>query len=530
MFLRLGLLAALCLPPLTAQKAPTPERDPAREFFARGEVVHVRLRLRPEERQKLRDKPREYAAADLRIDDAVFPNVGVKLKGAAGSFRAIDERPGFTVHLGKFDGAERFHGLARFHLNNGAQDDSRLCEWLGHEVFTAAGHPAPRVAHARVWLDDQDQGLYVLRESFDKQFLVRVFGSDAGNLYDGGFCQDVDTDLEKDSGKGPDDHADLHTLRDLCSGVDRERGDALAAAIDVPTFVDFVALESMLGHWDGYSRNMNNFRLWLPTGGKAVFLPHGMDQLLGDTDYSVLDHPPAIVASAVLQVPAFRKRYRDRLKALLPHVQPARLVPKLEAMAAKLQKELRTVGDDAVQAHAEAVRSLVDRVRARADNLDKQSKAPEPKPLQLAVGKAMALKNWNTAAETGGVELAKKGFQGVSALHVQCQPGEDGERVAAWRTHVLLGKGRYQLRGTARCDKLVPTPKDGDGNEHGGVRLRVDGAISERLTGDRNWTALVCDFEVGEFQRNVELACELKALGGQGWFRFDSLSLVRLPD
>jgi hypothetical protein len=524
------LVAALALAPLAAQKAPEPDRDPAREFFARGEVVRVRVRLRPEARQQLRDKPREYVSADLRIDDALFPKVGVKLKGSAGSFRTVDERPGLTVNLGKFDAAERFHGLNRFHLNNSVQDDSRLCEWLGNEVFTAAGHPAPRVSHAHLWLDDQDLGLYVLRESYDKQFLLRVFGTVPGNLYDGGFCQDIDADLEKDGGQGPDDHSDLHALRDLCAGVDRFRGDALAAAIDVPMAVDFIALESMLGHWDGYSRNMNNFRLWLPSGGKAVFLPHGMDQLLGDVDYPVLDHPPAIVASALLQVPAFRKRYRDRLKALLPHFQPARLVPKLEAIAAKLQQELRTIGEDEARAHADAVQSLVERVRARAGKLDGQSRAPEPKPLQLAIGKTQGLKDWQTAAETDGVALAKKGFQGVAALHVQCQPGHDGERVAAFRTHVLLGKGRYQLRATARCEKLVPPPKDGDGNEHGGVRLCADGSISERLTGDRQWTALTCDFEVGEFQRNVELRCELKALGGQGWFRFDSLQLARLPD
>ncbi len=521
-------LAFLTLASLPAQKAPEPDRDPARSFFARGEVVSVRIQLQPSEREKLRHKAREYVPAELRIGDEVFAQVGVKLKGAAGSFREIDDRPGFTVHLGKFGGEARFHGLTRFHLNNGAQDDSRLCEWLGHEVFTAAGHPAPRVAHARVWLDGKDHGLYVLRESFDKQFLVRVFGNDSGNLYDGGFCQDVEANLEKDSGEGPDDHSDLHALRDLCRGVDANRGEALAAAIDMPAFIDFLLLESMLGHWDGYSRNANNYRLWMPTQGKATFLPHGMDQLLGDNDYSVLDHPPAIVASATLQVPSLRKRYRDRMKALLPHFQPARLVPKLEAMAAKLQKELRA-GDGDVQAHAEAVRSLIDRVRARHESLEKQSRAPEPKALQLAIGKSLALKTWNPAAETDGIELAKRGFQGIPSLHARCTHG-DGVRHALFRTHLLLGKGRYRLRGIARCDDLVQPPKDGEGNEHGGVRLRVDGNHSERLSGDRNWQPLECDFEVGEFQRSVELACEVKALGGQGWFRADSLQLVRLPD
>lgn len=529
--LLLAVLTALAVAPLAQSPAPkaAAERDPARAFFERGEVVTVRLQLRPPERQKLRDKPREYATADLTIGDQLLPEVGIKLKGAAGSYRDVDDRPGLTVHLGKFGRAERFHGLQRFHLNNGVQDDSRLCEWLGHEVFAAAGLPAPRVAHARVWLDGKDLGLYVLRESFDRQFLLRVFGTTAGNLYDGGFCQDVDADLEKDSGDGADDRADLHALRDLCRGVDPARDQALAQAIDVPGCVDFILIESMLHHWDGYSRNANNYRLWLPTGGRAVFLPHGMDQLLGEPDSSVLDHPPSLVASAVLQVPAFRKRYRDRLRALVPQVAPSRLVPKVEAMAHKLQKALANDGD-AARAHADAVRSLIERIRSRAEQLERQVRAPEPKPLQLAPGKTLVLKTWNPAAETDRLELAKKSYQAVTALHLRCLERTDEPQRGRWRTHLLLGKGRYQLRGTARCEDVEPPPKDGDGNPHGGVRLRAGDASSDKLGGDHNWGPLVCEFEVGEFQRNVELACELVGHKGRAWFRLDSLQLARLPD
>ncbi len=524
------LLLLALLGTAVAQQKPEVDKDPARTFFQKGAIVRVHIKLEPAERQKLREKARVYAAASLQLDGDDMGKVAIKLKGAAGSFREIDDRPGFTVHLGKLGGEHRLHGLQRFHLNNGAQDESRLCEWLGHEVFAAAQYPAPRVAHAHVWLDGQDLGVYVLRESFDKQFLLRAFGSSAGNLYDGGFCQDIDQNLEKDSGDGPDDHADLKALRELCADVDGKREDPLAAAIDIVAFVDFAALESMLQHWDGYTRNANNFRLWMPTGGKLSFLPHGMDQLFGDSDASVLDHPPTIVASAVMQQPTFRKRYRERLRALLPMFAPARWQPRLEAMADKLQKELRTISADAVRSHADAVRDLEARLMARYQSLERQVKAPEPKPLPLAIGKSVPLKAWNPAAETDRVELAKKSFQGVTALHVHCLDRGDEPRRGIWRTHVLLGKGRYQLRGIARCEGIVPPAKDGDGNEHGGAVLRVDGSTSERLHGDRNWQALVCDFEVGEFQRSVELACDVQAFLGRAWFRFDSLQLARLPD
>ncbi|MEQ1632141.1 MAG: CotH kinase family protein, partial [Planctomycetota bacterium] len=457
--------------------------DPARTFFRKNSFVQVRIDLSETAREVLRDRPREYTEATLQIDDATFVKVGIKLKGAAGSTREFDDRPGFTVHLGKFGGTERFHGLRRFHLNNGVQDDSRLSEWLGHEIFERAGYPAPRVAHARVREGERDLGVYVFREAFDGQFVRRVFSDQKGNLYDGGFCQDIDADLEKDSGEGPDDHSDLRRLAASCSGVDRDRTDQLDEVLDLDRFVDFAALEAMLGHWDGYTRNANNFRLFVPVEGRACFLPHGMDQLLQDPDASILDHPPAIVASAVMQQPALRKRYRERLRALLPVFAPDKLKPRLDAIASELQREWRAFDEDGARSNAEAVRNLEERFEARYRALTAQVKAPEPKPLQLAIGKPMRLLTWHPAAETDRVELGKKSFQGTAALHVHCLERGDEPRHGAFRTHVLLGKGRYELRGTARCAEIEPPPNGDDGSEHGGVCLRADGSKSERVTG-----------------------------------------------
>lgn len=516
------LTLLLCASAAVAQK-PKADADPAHDLFARPGVVQVRITLDDAARQHLREKPREYATARLQLGEQQFAAVGVKLKGAAGSFREFDDGPGFTVHLGKFGGEARFHGLLRFHLNNGAQDDSRLSEWLGHEMFQAAGHPAPRVTHARVRVDDRDLGVYVLREAFDRQFLQRCFGDVHGNLYDGGFCQDIDADLEKDSGDGPDDRADLRALCELCRGVDADRAAALAEAVDLTRFLDFAALEAMLGHWDGYCQNRNNFRLWLPTGAGAVFLPHGMDQLLGDSEAAVLDHPPAFVASAVMQVPALRKRYRERLRALLPLFAPARVQARFDAVVRALEKEYATLDAERRRQHLDAARDLMQRLQDRHRALEKLVRGPEPKPQALAVGKSLQLRTWHPAAETEGVELGKKDYRGVATLMLACTGGGDSARHAAFRCNLLLAHGRYQLRAVARCEGVRAD------DEHG-MALRVDDAASELGRGDHNWRPLRCDFAVGEFQRNVELRLDLEATAGKAWFRFDSLQLVRLPD
>jgi spore coat protein H len=518
-------------PPAPATVAPA-DPDPARTFFAKGEIVHFDLVLDPTDRRKLKDKPREYVPCTIKVDGKeTWLKVGIKLKGAAGSFREIDDHPGFTVNLGKFGEQQRFHGLNRFHLNNGAQDDSRLSEWLGYEVFTAAGRPAPRVAHARVSLDGQDLGIYVLREAFDKQFLWRVFGNTHGNLYDGGFCQDIDQDLQKDAGDGPDDHSDLHRLLELCRDFDVERTTRYEQIVDVDAMIDFCALEAMLGHWDGYSQNRNNFRLWFATApARAVFLPHGMDQLLGDADASILHYPSSLVANALMQNPVWRKRYRERLKLLLPVFAPQKIVPRLKVLAQKVHKELQSSDPRAANNYDDAVRNLIDRIEARYRNLQTQVRAPEPKPVQFPGNRPIALRTWHPAGETDRIELGKKGFQGVTTLTIASTARGDEPVQGAWRTTMLLGQGRYRLLGTARCDKVEGPPKDADGTEHGGVRLCVDDQRSEKLFGDTNWKPLVCEFEVGEYQRDVELRLELRAMAGRAWFRLDTLQIEKVPD
>lgn len=511
---------------LLAQAKPPAPSDPAKKFFASGPIVQVAITLQPSDRQTLRDKPREYVQATITLEgeSKAWTNVGIKLKGAAGSFRKIDERPGFTIHLGKFGGTERLHGLKRFHLNNGVQDASRLCEWLGCEIFTKAGYPAPRVAHARVTLDGEDLGLYVLREAFDRQFLLRTIGNANGSLYDGGFCQDIDRNLEKDSGDGPDDHSDLARLRAACANADPDHPTKLLGALNVDAFIDFMALEAMIAHWDGYSQNRNNFRLWCSAElGSSMFFPHGMDQLFDRTSESVLKHPAAIVANAVQQNPIWRKRYRERLKALLPLFKSNSLNKKIKAHASKLQKELKRTDDKAARDYEDAVRNLMNKVDERYRNLQKQVREPEPEPLRFRSDQGHKLEDWNAAGETSHVDLKKRSYGGAASLHIACRSRGEEERRGAYRTTVLLSAGKYLLSAMVRCDDLEALA---DGT--GGVRLMAGKNASQSLLGNQKWTELNCEFEVQEFRLPVELRLELRGRDGKAWFRCSSLQLQRL--
>src|SRR5688572_1955805 len=167
-------------------------QDSSVEIFTNGVVPRIQLTISPEGIAALRVSPRQYVKAVVREGTNVWREVGIHLKGAVGSFRGIDGKPGFTVSFEKFAPEQRFHGLRKIYLNNSVEDASYLNELVGSELLRAAGLPAPLVTHAVVEMNDKPLGLYVLKEGFAEEFLARHFRHPDGNLYDIGPGHDVD--------------------------------------------------------------------------------------------------------------------------------------------------------------------------------------------------------------------------------------------------------------------------------------------------------------------------------------------------
>src|SRR6185369_7291411 len=93
-----------------------------------------------------RGQRRTSVKAKVKEGGRVYTNVAIHLKGAAGSFRPIDDNPGLTLNFDKFVHGQSFHGLDKFSLNNSVQDPSFLSEKICRELFEVAGVPVPRAA------------------------------------------------------------------------------------------------------------------------------------------------------------------------------------------------------------------------------------------------------------------------------------------------------------------------------------------------------------------------------------------------
>lgn len=491
-------------------------RDASDEFFEQGRIPQLRIQLSDSQAQRLREDARRYVQATLLENgDTTYAQVALKLKGAAGSFRELDDRPAFTLNMDRHRKNQRFHDLEKFHLNNSVQDESYLCELLCARLCQAAGLPTPRVTHARVWLNERDLGLYVLKEGFDKRFLQRHFRDASGNLYDGGFLRDVDAELEKDGGDGPDDFSDLHALVEACRESDPEtRWRRVAEKLDVDPFLTFMAIERLTCHWDGYTCNRNNYRLYFdPASGRAHFFPHGMDQMFGDPGFPVFEHSEPIVAAAVLQNPEWRAAYRARVDQLLPLFAPAKLHATVDAAVERLKPVLVELGPDARAQQAERVRELKERLSARAGQIAEQRNRREPEPLLFGEQGLVELADWYPAKESDDAQVEAEERDGRVELVIRAGAGE--RCVASWRRKVLLAQGEYRLEARVRTRSVDPLV-----DEQGtGAGVRISGGRREnKVVDSADWRTVSYDFQVSEPSRQVELVAELRARTGEARF------------
>jgi hypothetical protein len=262
-----------------ARVSPESNGDVASDrLFQRNEVLTFKLTLDGDAMQRLNATPDAFVSGTFTYDTIVVRNVGVRIKGES-SARHLGKKAPFKIHFGKFVPHQEFMGLQSLTLNNMVQDPSMIRESLAYELYRAAGVPAPRTGFANVYVNDQLFGLYLNVETEDRVFLGRAFADPSGNLYKGGSGVDLRmTDVAKfnqEEGKTNDD------LKALVAAV-AAGGDALfygaAAPIDTPRFLQMLAVDTIIGHWDGYVGPNNYFIYHEPTIQRWTFLPWGADQ------------------------------------------------------------------------------------------------------------------------------------------------------------------------------------------------------------------------------------------------------------
>ena len=543
--LTLVLLLLCCGQFLHAKDEP---KDPRRTntaaaaaLFSNGVPLQIEIQISDADVKTLKKDSRKYVSATVietlpagnqlpPSSQIIYTNVGLHLKGSAGSFRQIDDpKPAFTLSLNQFNIEQRFHGLRKIHLNNSVQDASYLNELLAGELFRAANVPATRVAHAMVTLNGKRlQGLYVLKEGFTKDFLALFFKKTNGNLYDMDPGREITEKLKKDMGDGPNDWSDLKALVDATKEQDpSKRWEALGRVLDLDRFVAFMVMEVMTCHWDGYCLGRNNFRVYADRdSNKILFFPHGTDQMFQNPTSPI--HPPnmqGMLAQVVMRTPQGRRMYREKFGMLFTNVFKAELLTsRVDTVTAQVAPLLATYDQSWANEFRNQAAGVKDRIVQRGAEIRKQLAMPQVAPLQFVSGVAKP-PEWRTETQPNIAKLDRAKDDGRSVLHIVALTTNT---VASWRSKLLLEGGRYRFEGMARSSGIVPLAGDKKGP---GAGLRISQqSRTNSLISDKTWTRVAFEFEAASPDDEVDLVCELRAQKGEVWFDADSLQLVRIKE
>jgi len=495
-----------------------------------GPIQTFELVIAPDQFESLRREPRKSVPASVRSGTNEWTSVGVRVKGAAGSTRPIDDLPALTLNVDKFKQGQKIFGLDKLHLNNSVQDGSRMSEIVCADLYRRAGVPATRATHALVRLNGRNLGLYVLKEGFDRSFVSRHFKDASGNLYDGGFLRDIDQQLELDAGKTPPDWRDLQNLAAACNLPDAAiRKAQLAKLVDVERFLTYLALQVMTEDWDGYPCNRNNYRVYHdPSAGRFTFMPHGMDQMFGQGGMPLNRGFEGMVAARIIQAPEWRSGYFDRIETLLTNVFTTNaILANFDAAVSRrepaLSKLSRGEADDIRSNTRDLRRRIIDRVA----DIHRQI-ASRPKPSRILANGLIEVGRWQPRtqdAEGGRTEIVQEPADGRQLLRIELtRPG-----ILSWRTRLELPEGRYRLEARAKVQDLVTSP-----NERGtGLGVRLSGTTRQNrpqneLQGSTGWTTVQFEFAI-ETLAEVELVAEMRGLKGTGYFDAKGFRLSRLP-
>jgi spore coat protein CotH len=243
------------------------------------ETFHdLSLELSQDSMRSLARNPSRYVAATLVYEDQSL-EVGVHIKGSS-TFSPLNGKPSLKVNVDWSVPDQDFLGHKKFNLHNQLIDPSMMSEMMSYATLRAAGVPAPRAAYARLTINDQPYGLYTVVEQPDGDFLDNWFPGPDGNLYeDGGDHCDLDHvscfEKERDP-EGSDDALDRLAADSALTGDAWDA--AMQADLDWDAFVRGLAIEALIAHWDSYSYDTSNYRIYHdPAADKMTFLPWSMD-------------------------------------------------------------------------------------------------------------------------------------------------------------------------------------------------------------------------------------------------------------
>ena len=268
----------------------------------------------------------------------------------------------FSIDFDKNRPAQRFKGLSKLNLKWFKDDANYVREIYSYDLFRRFGvWTAPKASYCRVSIKvDGDAapayfGVYVMIESVDENYIAARaanWTASTGFMWKGGYAGAIAADFVQTTSMGVEDVKmnpanslyyayDLKTrkdevdpakaqltafITDLNSKTGEEFNTWISGKMDIDLFLKTYATNVMLGMWDDYWVNKNNFYFYFASNGKAYFIPYDYDNALGTSQIipnsgtqDPLNWGPTSgrpLVTKILAIPAYRQKYKDYIDEL----------------------------------------------------------------------------------------------------------------------------------------------------------------------------------------------------------------------
>lgn len=319
------LLLLSLLAPLAAQTAD--------ELLNRQVLHEIRLTMLPADWQALHDNYLEdttYPCA-FSWNGYTLDKIGIKSRG---SQSRSPIKPSIGLDFSKYTSSLRFAGLKTLVLRNLNQDASMMHEFLSEAFYDRMGLPHSRVAFARLYVNGNYAGVYLMVEPIDARFVKVRLGEDTGYLYS---VQNLDfawrfeylgsnlTDYvpglldPKTNTADPDAAGIEEMIRQINQVHDNDFVSTVNRYVDLDALVAHAAVENAVANWDGLLgvngvRNLYLYR-WAASR-RTVFFGWDMDGAFFDAGWPLFTEANKnVLLRRALQVPDLRRKYIETLDA-----------------------------------------------------------------------------------------------------------------------------------------------------------------------------------------------------------------------
>lgn len=334
-----------------------------------GTTLHrIDVNLNSQDWLKLKQnfQSNEYYPADVTWNGLTVRNAGIRSRGT-GSRSGV--KPGLRVVFDHYATNQTYLGLKSVILRNHTQDPSLIHENVGMWFYARMGIPAPRVSHARLYVNNQYSGIYSVVEEIDKTMLARLFGSigddvqNDGYLYEynwvdewranylGSGLQAYKTRFSAKTHESKSDENLYRPIETLVRLINDTPASSLVSTIgdrlDLDAFVRYLAVQNFLAENDGFVGNwgINNFFFYrLENQPKHVFIAWDSSEAFQGPTFDVQARLDSnVLATKLMEIPEYRGAYFAVLKEaadLAAQVPPGSTVGSLET---EIRRELSLI-------------------------------------------------------------------------------------------------------------------------------------------------------------------------------------------